>query len=86
MSSVVTYFPGRGTLIEKTYLEAEAKSLLLVLEARGLPISDDVRERITTCTDYRLLESWITRAVKVTHAEDLFTEDPEGAADTPDRT
>lgn len=42
---VATYFPGRGTLFEETYLEgkaegkaeARAESILSVLEKRGIP-------------------------------------------------
>ncbi|WP_327430176.1 hypothetical protein [Streptomyces sp. NBC_01236] len=75
----VNYFPGRGTLLEKTFLEGEAKGeakgILRVLEVRGLPISDVVRERITACTDLDRLNDWLDRAGTVAHAEDLFTGD-----------
>ncbi|MEU0740082.1 hypothetical protein [Streptomyces sp. NPDC006134] len=86
MSSVVTYFPGRGTLIEKAYLEGEAKGeargeargILRVLETRGIPVSDAVRERITSCTDLDRLDDWLGRALTVERAEELFDEDPTG--------
>ncbi|MGW1025469.1 hypothetical protein ACWD4J_17490 [Streptomyces sp. NPDC002577] len=78
--SFVNYFPGRGTVLEKAFLEGEAKGeakgILRVLEVRGLSISDEVRERITTCTDLDHLSDWLDRAGTVTHAEDLFTEAP----------
>ncbi|WLW53612.1 hypothetical protein [Streptomyces sp. YU58] len=78
MSKVITHFPGHGTLFEEKYLEGkalgEAKGILRVLEVRGLAISDDVRERITTCTDLDRLDDWLVRAGTVSRAEDLFTE------------
>ncbi|MFI9601682.1 hypothetical protein ACIHCX_17760 [Streptomyces sp. NPDC052043] len=82
---VATYFPGRGTLFEETYLkgraegkaEGEAKGILRVLEVRGLPVSDDVRERITSCTDLELLADWLDRSGTVKRAEDLFTRESE---------
>jgi hypothetical protein len=76
------YFPGAGTLIEERYLEGkaegeakgEAKAVLRVLQVRGIPVPDDVRERITICTDMDTLDRWLDRAVSVTRAEDLFAE------------
>ncbi|MCX4908153.1 hypothetical protein [Streptomyces sp. NBC_00878] len=49
-----------------------AKGTLAVLEVRRLSISDDVRERITTCTDHARLDDWLDRAGTVERAEDLF--------------
>ncbi len=79
MQNVVTHFPGHGTLFEEKYLEGraegEAKGILRVLEVRGLPLSDDVRQRITTCTDLDRLNDWLDRSGTVERAEDLFTEE-----------
>ncbi|MFF7903302.1 hypothetical protein ACIP4X_12120 [Streptomyces sp. NPDC088817] len=78
---VATYFPGRGTLFEETYLkgkaEGEAKGVLRVLEVRGLPVSDDIRERITSCTDLDRLADWLDRSGTVERTEDLFVGNPE---------
>ncbi|WP_241267216.1 hypothetical protein [Streptomyces scabichelini] len=49
-----------------------AKGTLAVLEVRRLSISDDVRERITTCTELARLDDWLDRAGTVERAEDLF--------------
>lgn len=46
-----------------------------MLEVRGIPVSDSVRERITTCTELALLDVWLERSKAVTRAEDLFAED-----------
>ncbi|MFE0327549.1 hypothetical protein ACFW08_12260 [Streptomyces sp. NPDC058960] len=84
---VVTYFPGRGTVFEEAYLDGaakgQAKGVLRVLEVRGLPVSDAVRERITTCTDLARLDDWLARAGTVERAEDLFDENPEAPEPSP---
>ncbi|MEU6535014.1 hypothetical protein [Streptomyces sp. NPDC047000] len=88
----VNYFPGRGTLLERTYCngkangkaegraEGKAEGILRVLEVRGLDVSDDVRERVTGCTDLDRLSDWLDRAVIVAEAEELFAE-PEAEPD-----
>ncbi|WP_308297014.1 hypothetical protein [Streptomyces sp. UNOB3_S3] len=76
-----TYFPGRGTLIEQTWLEGEAQgrlkeraeSVVRVLEHRKIPVSPEVRERILTCTYLDTLGQWLDRAVTVSTAEEIFT-------------
>ncbi|MFJ5558064.1 hypothetical protein ACIQCD_11710 [Streptomyces sp. NPDC093250] len=81
MQDVVTHFPGHGTLFEEKYLEGKAEGkiedILRVLTVRGLVISDDIRERITGCTDLDTLTTWFERSLTAAAAEDLFTdEDP----------
>ncbi|MGP4010779.1 hypothetical protein [Streptomyces sp. 4N124] len=82
----VNYFPGEGTLLEKAYVEGEArgeaKGVLAVLEAREIPVSEDIRERITACTDVDRVDYWLRKAITVTHAEDLFAEDPDISEET----
>ncbi|RKT06183.1 hypothetical protein BX286_4221 [Streptomyces sp. 3211.6] len=80
-----TYFPGRGTLIEETYLEGEAQGrveeraqlVLRVLDNRGVAVTQEVRERIAACGDLDTLGRWIDLAFAVSDAEGLF-EGPEG--------
>ncbi|MFD5227834.1 hypothetical protein ACFWJ5_04750 [Streptomyces qaidamensis] len=71
---VATYFPGRGTLFEETYLEGKAESILSVLDKRGIPVPEATRDRITTCTDLDTLTLWFDRSLTATTAEDLFTD------------
>lgn len=52
--------------------EGEANSVLVFLDARGIEVSDEVRERVTSCTDLDQLTTWVRRAATVTRAEDLF--------------
>jgi hypothetical protein len=52
--------------------KGEAKAVLRVLAARGVPLSDEMRERIMTCTDLDQLELWIEQAATATAADELF--------------
>lgn len=78
-----TSFPGRGTLIEETYLEGEAEGkaeeraqlVLRVLRNRGMDVSDGTRERVTACADLDVLGRWIDFAFTVGRAEELFAEE-----------
>ncbi|MGA5121162.1 hypothetical protein [Streptomyces pseudogriseolus] len=50
---------------------------------RGLAISDDVRERVTTCTDLDRLHDWLDRSGTAERAEDLFVEGSPGSQGRP---
>jgi hypothetical protein len=52
--------------------EERAKGTLAMLEVRRLSISDDVRDRIITCTDLARLRDWFDRAGTVERVEGLF--------------
>jgi hypothetical protein len=102
LMAVITNFPGRGTLFEETYLEGKAEGkvegkvegkaeesaslILRVLEKHGIQIPEDIRERITSCTDLDALTLWFDRSLTATTAEDLFTGDSEVPEDGPDQT
>jgi hypothetical protein len=53
-------------------LQQAARSILLMLRARDLPVSYEARARITSRTDLATLRKWVRRAVTVERAEDLF--------------
>jgi hypothetical protein len=55
-------------IYEKGAVEAEARSILAVLAARGITVSDAVRARIVACTDIPTLDVWLTRAAVVATA------------------
>ncbi|GAB3459430.1 hypothetical protein GCM10027570_43530 [Streptomonospora sediminis] len=57
---------------EEGKAEAKAESVLRVLKARGITISEDNRTRITTCTDPETLNTWLDRAVDIHTADQLF--------------
>jgi hypothetical protein len=56
--------------------EGEARSVLRVLERRGLRVSPEQRERILACSDAAMLERWLDRAVTADTVEDVL--DPQG--------
>ncbi|GAA2628246.1 hypothetical protein [Streptomyces axinellae] len=96
-----SYFPGRGTLVEETFLEGQAsgeakgkaaglaegqvkeraRSVLLTLKMRDLPVSDAQRTRVTSCTDLDTLDLWLERAFRATEAEQLFDDETPAAPD-----
>ncbi|WP_237285492.1 hypothetical protein [Streptomyces niveus] len=57
---------------EQGRAEGRARDILLVLETRGIAVSDDVRERIGSCRDSVLMKSWFDRAVTADSAEKIF--------------
>lgn len=71
--------PGQGTLFEEAYLEGKAEgkaeSILSVLEKRGIPVPEDTRDRIISCTDLDTLALWFDRSLTATTVEDLFAEE-----------
>jgi len=85
MSNVITHFPGHGTLFEEKYLEGKtegkaedrASLILRVLEKHGIDVPEDIRERVTSCTDLDTLTLWFDRSLTASTAEDLFVETPE---------
>lgn len=52
--------------------EGKAESVLRVLKARGISISEDDRTRITACTDPETLNTWLDRAGTIDTADQLF--------------
>ncbi|MGW1198538.1 hypothetical protein ACWD4B_22265 [Streptomyces sp. NPDC002536] len=90
LMGVGSFFPGRGTLVEEKYLEGKAdgvaaglaegkaeeraRLVLRVLEKRGIPVPDAVRERLADCSDLDALDRWLDQAFIVSTAEELFAE------------
>ncbi|WP_346779964.1 hypothetical protein [Streptomyces sp. S3(2020)] len=64
----------RSETSQRLRAESRAEDILLILTARGLDIPEPVHERITSCTDLETLRTWLTRAVTVGAAEDVFVE------------
>lgn len=49
----------------------EARAVLTVLEARGVAVPAEVRERILSCTDLAQLHQWLQRASTATSTDDV---------------
>jgi flagellar biosynthesis/type III secretory pathway protein FliH len=52
--------------------EATAKSILIVLAARGISLAEEQRQWILDCTETERLSSWLQKAVMLTDASELF--------------
>ncbi|MFD3686026.1 hypothetical protein ACFWTE_14540 [Nocardiopsis sp. NPDC058631] len=57
---------------EEGRAEEAARNVVLILDARGLKVSDEVRRRIGSCTDLDVLETWIRRSATIQSTEQLF--------------
>jgi hypothetical protein len=53
--------------------EGTAKAIVIILEARGLDVSETERDRISKCTDLRVLNKWIRCAATTENTNDLFS-------------
>ncbi|MFF7097016.1 hypothetical protein ACFY9A_32165 [Streptomyces rubradiris] len=60
---------------EQGRLQKQQEMTLRVLEWRGIPVPDAVRERVLACEDLDQLEVWTQRAVHATNAAELFTDE-----------
>ncbi len=54
--------------------EGEAHAVLMVLEARGIAVSAEIRARVVACVDRITLERWIVRAATATTADEVVAE------------
>ncbi|UIX32764.1 hypothetical protein [Streptomyces sp. GQFP] len=63
---------GRSEGRDEGIAQGQASAILLVLEQRGIRVPDEARERITSCGDLGLLRTWLTRALTVASAAELF--------------
>jgi len=67
---------GREEGLEEGRVEGEAlgdaKSILTVLDARGIDVSDQVRHTVTSCKDLDQLHKWLRRALEINQADELL--------------
>ncbi|OHV60837.1 hypothetical protein BCD48_40455 [Pseudofrankia sp. BMG5.36] len=52
--------------------DERSRSVLAVLEERGVPVSDAARERILACGDLDRLDTWLRRAITATSVDDVI--------------
>ncbi|WP_234432573.1 MULTISPECIES: hypothetical protein [unclassified Streptomyces] len=57
---------------EEGRVEDRQEMTLRILQWRGIPVTDTVRERVQACTDLAQLEAWAQRAVHAADARELF--------------
>jgi hypothetical protein len=58
--------------LEQGRLQIRREMTIRVLEWRGIPVSDAVRERVGACTDLHRLELCVQRALYATDGAELF--------------
>ncbi|MEV2278949.1 hypothetical protein AB0I72_25520 [Nocardiopsis sp. NPDC049922] len=63
---------GREEGREEGHTEEAARNVLLVLDERGLTVTDEIRQRIESCTDLNTLHTWLRRSATADRAGDLF--------------
>ncbi|MER8232303.1 hypothetical protein [Streptomyces sp. NPDC094049] len=66
---------GREQGREQGRAQGSADAVLVVLEQRGLTITDAARERVKHCDDPDTLQRWLKRAVTATTAEEVFADE-----------
>lgn len=62
-------------IFEEIRAQSGAEGILVILEQRGLDVSEDVRGRVMDCTDSELLRHRVTRAVTAPVVEEIFEEE-----------
>jgi hypothetical protein len=60
---------------DQGHVQRGSEDILVVLEARGIHVTGDVRERITACDDPDLLRRWLVRAAVAPSAEEIFRDE-----------
>ncbi|MEU3953229.1 hypothetical protein AB0F45_13055 [Streptomyces achromogenes] len=60
---------------EQGRIQNQQEMTLRVLEWRGIPVPDAVRERVLACADLGRLEVLAQRAVRATDAAELFADE-----------
>lgn len=74
MSALLNFF--RSEHAQRAFAEVRAekgaKDVLRVLSCRQLEVTEEARERIQSCTDLDLLDTWLVRAVTASRIEELF--------------
>jgi hypothetical protein len=80
LEALMTTAPYKNAFVDRLLAEGEAKgkaegearAILLVLAARGLHVSAEIRERVLSCTDTSQLEAWAHRAATADSVGDVF--------------
>ncbi|MEY7980935.1 hypothetical protein AB8O53_32065 [Streptomyces pilosus] len=97
------FTPRRGTLVgdarlagqeegrEEGRAAGKAEQLLRLMERRSFPVTEEIRQRVITCTDMPLLDLWFDRAIDATTLDEVFarpsaTDRVPAPAQSPDHT
>lgn len=67
---------GKAAALTRGEMAGRAAAVLTVLAARGIAVSDEIRARITGCTDVATLGRWLVRAATAASAEEVVAGAP----------
>jgi hypothetical protein len=62
---------GRAEGLAQGLAGGTTRSVLRILDRRGITLSPEARARITDCTDLELAETWLDEALTVASADEL---------------
>lgn len=65
-------FPIKSEFARLQRASAGASAVIIVLDARGIPITDEQKHRILGCSDLDVVGGWIRKAATVESADELF--------------
>ena len=65
---------GRAQGLAEGEAKGQAKALLTILEARGLAVTDEIRQQILDCRDLEQLDRWTRRAFSINSADGLTSD------------
>jgi hypothetical protein len=74
VATLITFSEAEDRGHRKGRVEEAARSLLIVLDARGIAVSDDARERILAQKDPARIERWIKKAARATVLAEVLRE------------
>lgn len=63
---------GRREAYEESFREGWSHSVLVVLEARGIQVDEETRQRIAACKELAQLKRWIVQALSARSVQELF--------------
>ena len=65
---------GQAEGLTEGLARGRASALLALFAARQLPVSEELRQRIESCTDLAQLDRWVARAVTAASAAEALSE------------
>lgn len=65
-------YPAFDVLIRPVLVQERSTQLLRILPLRDFTVTDELRERVTSCNDLYLLKTWIDRAVTAATIDEVF--------------
>ncbi|MBV7668310.1 hypothetical protein STHAL_02165 [Streptomyces halstedii] len=66
-------------------VQAWVEGILYVFDVRGIDVTDEMRRRVATCGDMKLLRHWLGRAIVAGTAAEVFGEEPTDPGPAPSR-